>query len=215
MSTLPKPADPPSLRFKLALTTIGVAFVWWVVDLNTASTFIVTPANSIVRRCAWLAGAAIAGWAVFSVCNELFVRRVPDGGKRQRNLVWIAVVMGMVFGALIADQAMWRIFNLYHFRNSDAPIKTVELPIRSVADGKGGRRVTIGSAGERDSIPISKRDFALLGGAQTVQPPWTYCVRLHWQTEGNVVRLWHRPRIRSSFTGSTIVPCPPAMRNLP
>ncbi len=168
-----------------------------------------------MRRCVWLAGAIIAGWAVFAVCKDLFVRRVPDGGKRQRNLVWTAVVMGAIFGAFIADQAMWRIFNLYHFWNSDAPIKTLEFPIRSVADGKGGRRITIGSAGERDSISVSKRDFALLGGAQRMRPPWAYCVSLRWQAEGDVVRLWHRPRIRPSFTGTTIVPCPAAMRHLP
>lgn len=214
MSHSPKPAAQPTLRFKLALTTIVVAFVWWVIDLNTASTFITTPANWIVRRCAWLAGAIVAGWAVFSVCRHLFAKDVPDRAKRHRNTIWTAVAMGMIFGAFIADQAMWRMLNLYHFHDSSAPIKTVVLPIRSVTDGRGGRQVTIGSAGERDSMSISKQDFALLGGTQIKRPPWTYCIPLRWQMEGDVVRLWHRPRIRPSFTGTTIVPCPATMRDL-
>ncbi len=46
--------DSPGTRFKIALGTIALAFAWWIIDLNAASTLLVTPIDSTLYWSVWL-----------------------------------------------------------------------------------------------------------------------------------------------------------------
>lgn len=130
-------------------------------------------------------------------------------------MIRAASAVGLLFGGLIAEQAMWRVANVYQFWNSKAPIVATAFPIRSVRHRGSGSQVSIGSDGQRDVLPISKRDYEMTKGLDVTRPPWQFCLRLLRQEEGQAVRIWRPSRPRLSFTGTTIIRCPEQVRGIP
>lgn len=214
MDSSAKAEASPDTRFRIALGTIVLAFAWWIVDLNAASTLLVTPVNSTLHWSVWLTGAAIGAWACLTVFNHLISRKLTAPDKRVRNTIWVGSAVGLLFGGLIAEQAMWRAANIFQFWNSKTPIVTTAFPIRSVRHRGSGSQVSIGSNGQRDILPISRRDSEMMKGWDVTHPPWQFCLRLRRQAEGQAVRIWRPSRPRLGFSGTTIIPCPAQLRGI-
>jgi hypothetical protein len=187
----------------------ALSFAWWLLDINLAATILVTP---IPESLTWL-GAGIGGVAGLWIGHglamvELRMSATYDRAASRRVMVSAFCAIGLIFGAVIANQAVWRIVNMTSFWNSPSPITVADFPIRSVSIARGGQAVSIGSAGEQDSLPISRRDLQLIGGAGRLRRPWTHCMTLRRQVQGNAVRVWRPSRPRRSSKAVTVKLCP-------
>lgn len=191
----------------------AIVFGWWILDLNFATTSLVTPINDALLSVARAVGAVTFAWgAMWGLLRELTRRKTKI---RKTALVFYVVGSGFgfaIFGSLIAEAAVRRAVNFYLFWNSQAPIVRVDFPIREVPALKGTPAVSIGLQGHLERFEISRKDYELLGGAGKQDRPWEYCLSLLEQRQGGAVRVWRPPRLRVRFDGITIVRCPDSSR---
>lgn len=198
---------------KIAIVTAGLAFGWWVLDGIFARTVLITPVGRFVGWTACVSGVIVGAWIGRTVAQRQLRKPVMNKGKRHRTSVLLVFCsIGVVFGAMIATQAMWRIASVALFWHSSAEIVATAFPIRSVSWPKGGPIASIGSWGEDRPLSISKQDFDLIGGVRPMRPPWEFCLDLRRQEEGQAVRVWRPSRPRLSQKGLTIIRCPASVR---
>lgn len=209
-------SDPPyssRMRRRSALLISGLAFVWWVIDLNVASTILVTPVSSEVWWLETILGAVVGLRIGYLIADGEPLTPLANGRMPNRKTLMVLLcVVGLGFGAMAGNRAMWCITNAVCFWGSSAPISVDAFPIRDVSIPRGGPVVSIGSEGEADSLPISKNDLQLLGGPRRLHRPWIYCLNLQRQVQGNAVRVWRPRRLLSSSKKLTVTRCPTDVR---
>jgi len=196
------------VRRRSASWIAALAFVWFVLDLNLANTILVTPVSNVVWWSVTIIGS-VAGLQIgYMIADGEVMKPLTHGRTRKRASLIALCAIGLLFGAAVGIRIMWRITNVVCFWGSTAPVTVEAFPIRSVSVPRGAPVVSIGSEGEQDSLPISKRDLKLLRGVRRLQRPWTYCLNLSRQEQGDAVRVWLPRRPRMSSEKITVIHCP-------
>ena len=191
----------------VALWIAGLSFLWCVIDINIAKTMLVTPL--VISWAGFIVGMIVGIWVGYAVgdAEEFKINRYNRVPSRRATII-LFCLLGLIWGGIVGNQALWRVANTVLFWGSDAPVTIASFPIREVSVPRGGPVVSIGSAGEHDALPISKGDLQLLRGADRLRRPWRYCLSLRRQEQGSAVRVWlpRRPRLTSNTL--TVMRCP-------
>ena len=212
-SNTPASSRHRGFAYSFATLTFAFSFCWWALDLNLAATFLVTPVNPATLRIAWILGAVVGAWvAILGLLSEIRQREVPMHKARSTFLIIVVGAACAIFGIMIANDAVWRVANVYLFWSSRAPVVREFFPIREVLPRNGTLAVSVGLQGEGRRLGISRKDYDLLRGAGTLERPWVYCLSLRQQREGEAVRVWRPPHLRVRSDAVTIVHCPEAVR---
>lgn len=195
---------------------IAVAFLlvvlWRAFDFFLVSTFLITPIDRSIFRVAGICGAIVGvGFAVIGMGD---LRRYdPKKPNFSRILAILVLSVGLgALGAFFAQVAVWRVVNAYLFWGSSATIERTMFPVREVLSTRGRPTVLVNTQGEGRWLEISRRDFQLLGGSGRLEKPWSYCLALLRQREGDVVRVWRPDRLDVGYDGVTLIRCPDSVR---
>ncbi|MCW1431649.1 hypothetical protein OLX23_21270 [Novosphingobium sp. JCM 18896] len=204
------PIGPRAIRIRWVAIAV---FAWWVVDINLQDTILMTPIDTRIRWTALMAGL-LSGCGFGYELSKLDRSAALPAARRiqRRALVFIMCSLGMFFGAVIADQLVWRTANLIQFAGARSEVSVRSFPIREVFGGRGGPRVSIGSRGELDRLHISPEDYRILAGQGRPRRPWIHCLKLLRETTDTAVRVWLPSRHRLTSKQRTVSSCPASVR---
>jgi MFS family permease len=181
--------------------------VAWIVAINATSTIIVSPINPwFIRAITVLGGLAGLKIGVTIGMVEAAATRHREKARPRATRVMFAA-LGFFCGAIVGNTVAYLLADVALFWRSDAPVKEVAFPVRSVGSAKGSPYLSIGSEGESDAIGISNRDHDVLTASAPLRRPWRYCVSLRRQANYEAVRLWFPARARRSGP-QTVFACP-------
>ena len=205
-----KPKAPPLPRGHVIALWLYVAiFLVFLFDVMAARTRLITSIDRTFLIAMMGLGAVVGaglGWIFYAA-----LRARQRAGLKVENAGLGGFAAMLSLGLLYAgffNYAAWRIAETYSFWGSTATISHAAFPIVDYHQVKSRLYASLG--GLAGDVEVSPSDYALLEVAGTLRRPWTRCLRIGRQEQGDAVRIVKPPAPRR--TRQAVVPCPKSVQ---
>jgi hypothetical protein len=190
---------------------LAVVFACWI-DITLRRTELISPVAEPLLTVILCAGGLLG--IVPAILLFIQARASQRAGLRsQRPLLSlvVALIALPLICAMVSGYAVERFTEVYAFWGSDAVAAPVLYPITAFRTGRHGAHVSL--AHGMFDLPISFADEKLLRASPPPHRPWTQCLRVLQQQQGDAVRIVLPTRPHRNV--QSILPCPRSVAWLP